>query len=320
MKIFVSTGEVSGDLHLYYLVRVIRKKYPDIHLFINEKNSGFDASVNRGIMNSRGDYLLLLNNDVVVDAGFVEALTKALSARQKAFSVSSKMIRYYERDILDDAGDMFHVLGWAFKRGDGYPADTHNVPCRIFSTCAGAGIYKKSVLDKIGLFDEAFFAYMEDVDLSYRAMIHGYENWYEPKAICYHIGSATTAEGNKYSDFKVKLSARNNIFTIYKNMPTLQLVGNMPFLVLGFGVKAAFFIRKGYGKAYLSGLKEGIMERKQVKRVKYKRSNVRNYIKIEQMMLSGLALHLAYKSLSASKKQKKRRKNKKERKQLTLVK
>ena len=300
-------------------VEIIRKHYPDICLFINENNSGFDASVNRGIKNSRGDYLLLLNNDVVVEADFVEALTKAISAREKAFSVSSKMIRYYERDTLDDAGDMFHVLGWAFKRGDGYPADTHNVPCRIFSTCAGAGIYKKSVLDEIGLFDEAFFAYMEDVDLAYRAMIYGYENWYEPKAVCYHIGSATTAEGNKYSEFKVKISARNNIYTVYKNMPPLQLACNMPFLLLGFGIKVVYFARKGYGKAYLSGLKEGVLERKKIERVKFKKSNTRNYFKIEKMMLSGLALQLAYKSLNAAKK-KKRRKNKKERRQLTLVK
>ena len=301
-------------------VEIIQQHYPDINLLINENNSGFDVSVNRGILNSRGDYLLLLNNDVVVEAGFVEVLTKALSAREKAFSVSSKMIRYYERDILDDAGDMFHVLGWAYKRGDGFPANSHNTPCRVFSACAGAAIYKKKVLDEIGLFDEAFFAYMEDVDLAYRAMIHGYENWYEPKAVCYHIGSATTAEGNKYSEFKVRLSARNNIYTVYKNMPLLQLVGNMPFLILGFGVKTLFFIRRGYGKAYLSGLKDGILKRKQVKRVEFKKSNIRNYIKVEQMMLSGLALQLAYKSLSAFKKKRSRRKIKNKRRQLILSK
>ena len=289
-------------------VEIIQKKYPDIRLFINENNAGFDASVNRGIQNSRGDYLILLNNDVVVDPGFVKALVEALSAEDKIFSVSSKMIRYYERNILDDAGDMFHVLGWAFKRGDGCPANTHNAPRRIFSTCAGAGIYKKSVLDEIGLFDEAFFAYMEDVDLAYRAMVVGYENRYEPRAICYHIGSATTAEGNKYSDFKVKLSARNNVYTVYKNMPPLQLAGNMPFLVLGFGIKALFFMRKGYGKSYLSGLKEGLSTTNRVKRVKFKKKNLPNYIKIQGMLMSGLALQLAYKGCGALKKQRARRK------------
>ena len=301
-------------------VDIIKKKYPDVRLFINNKNSGFDASVNLGIKNSRGDYLLLLNNDVVVDSGFVEALTRSLLTKEKAFSVSSKMIRYYERDTLDDAGDMFHVLGWGFKRGDGYPTNTHNLPCRVFSTCAGAGIYKKSILNEIGLFDESFFAYMEDVDLGYRAMIYGYENWYEPKAICYHIGSATTAEGSKYSDFKVRISARNNVYTVYKNMPPLQLAFNMPFLIFGFGVKSAYFILKGYGHAYLLGLKEGLLTTKRVKRVKFKKQNIHNYLKIEKMLFSGLALHIAYRGYTAIKTQKKRRKTTITHRKLTGVK
>ena len=79
---------VVDDGSIDHSVEIIQKNYPDIRLLINEKNAGFDASVNRGILNSRGDYLLLLNNDVVVDAKFVEALTRAISSREKAFSVS----------------------------------------------------------------------------------------------------------------------------------------------------------------------------------------------------------------------------------------
>ena len=81
-------------------------------------------------------------------------------------------------------------------------------------------------------------------------------NVYEPKAEVVHVGSASS--GSRYNEFKVQHSSKNNIYLIYKNMPTWQIVLNLPFLTVGFGVKAAFFIKKGLGVTYLKGLAEGI--------------------------------------------------------------
>ena len=91
------------------------------------------------------------------------------------------------------------------------------------------------ILKEIGLFDENHFAYLEDVDLGYRAKIHGYDNFYEPLAVCYHAGSGFS--GSRYNEFKVNLSSRNSIYLILKNMPLLQLLINLPFLLLGFLTK-----------------------------------------------------------------------------------
>ena len=113
----------------------------------------------------------------------------------------------------------------------------------IFASCAGADIYRKKVFEKIGYFDEEHFAYLEDIDVGYRARIFGYENWYVPAALVYHVGSGTS--GSRYNQFKTRYSSRNNIYLIYKNMPVLQIILNLPFLVPGFGHEdPVFFPRR----------------------------------------------------------------------------
>lgn len=263
----------------------IIKAYKNVTLLENPVNSGFDKSVNQGIMAGRGKYCLLLNNDVVADPDFVKYLYLHIDDNPQVFSVSSKMIRFYERDKLDDTGDFYNILGWGYKRGDGQSVNAHNKSTPIFSTCAGAGIYRRSILNEIGLFDEAFFAYMEDVDIGYRALINGYQNRYEPKAVCYHIGSATTAEGQKYSPFKVQISARNNIYVAYKNMPLMQLLINSPFLLLGFLVKYALFAKRGFGRDYAAGIKEGLKNHGKIDKVPFQLKNLGHYFFIEGQLL-----------------------------------
>lgn len=89
--------------------------------------------------------------------------------------------------------------------------------------------------------------YLEDIDVGYRARIFGYENWYVPAALVYHVGSGTS--GSRYNQFKTRYSSRNNIYLIYKNMPVLQIILNLPFLVPGFGMKILFFSQKGMGRS-----------------------------------------------------------------------
>ncbi len=102
------------------------------------------------------------------------------------------MVQYQNRDKIDDAGDEYTILGWTKRVGYNKSSNNYNHQREIFSACAGAAIYRKSVFDKIGLFDENFFAYMEDVDISYRARIHGYKCIYCPEAVVYHRGSGTS--------------------------------------------------------------------------------------------------------------------------------
>ena len=149
----------------------------------------------------------------------------------------------------------------------------------IFSACAGAAIYRKKIIDRIGDFDEEHFAYLEDLDIGYRARIFGYQNWYAPKAKVYHVGSGTS--GSRYNQFKIRYSSRNNIYLIYKNMPFLQIVLNLPFLLVGFGAKILFFASKGFGREYLAGIKNGFQISRKNRKVKFSMRNFPRYIQLQ---------------------------------------
>lgn len=259
------------------------KEYKDIIFKQLDKNYGFSRAVNEGIKLAKGEYVLLLNNDTELCSGFLKEMVQVIEVDHKIFAVSSKMIQYQNQELIDDAGDEYTVIGWPYKRGDGKSINEYTNEERVFSACAGAALYRKAVFNEIGYFDETFFAYMEDIDISYRANIYGYKNVYAPKAKVYHIGSATS--GGRYSDFKLKLSACNSVYVPYKNMPLLQLVINSPFLILGLFVKQRVFARKGYGKAYKEGLIEGIKTLDKVKRVPFSVKYLPYYIYIEWVLI-----------------------------------
>lgn len=268
----------------------IKKYYPEIRLFEMDKNYGFSVAVNKGIRESRTPYVILLNNDTVVHKDYIKELYNHISSSEKIFSVSSKMISYYDRDIMDDAGDLYSVIGWAFQRGVGQPADQFDKACRVFAACAGAAIYRREVFKKIGLFDELHFAYLEDIDVGYRARIEGYYNEYCPTAVVYHIGSATS--GSKYNDFKVRLAARNSIYLNYKNMPLFQLILNFLPLFAGIIVKSIFFQKRGYGSIYRKGILEGLRTAQRCRKVKFQRKNLMNYVIIEGELLRNTYLYV----------------------------
>lgn len=261
---------------------------PGVYVERLDQNYGFSKAVNIGIRHAKGDYVLLLNNDTILCPGFLHAILETMEKDHSIFAVSSKMIRANEPDKIDDAGDAYTLLGWTKKRGDGQVITCYTKEEEVFSACAGAALYRKEVFEQIGGLDEAFFAYMEDVDLSYRARIYGYKNMYCPKALVYHIGSATS--GSRYNPFKVRLAARNNVYVVYKNMPLLQLIVNLPFLFTGWLIKYLFFCKKGYGKVYREGLLEGFKTLDQVTKVKYHTKHLKHYLYIEYALIKNLLL------------------------------
>ena len=271
--ILVDNGSSDGS------VAFTMGNYPWVHIIELPDNFGFSRAVNEGIYAARAPYVLLLNNDTEVDRYFVGEMLAAIKRHRRAFSCSARMICYHDRDKLDDAGNYYSALGWAFARGKGKDVHSCESEDKIFTSCAGAAIYRKKIFEKIGYFDEEHFAYLEDIDVGYRARINGYENWYAPKAIVYHIGSGTS--GSRYNHFKTRYSSRNNIYLIYKNMPFLQILLNLPFLILGFGTKLVFFATKKYGREYAAGIKNGFSLCKKEKKVPFSWKHLPNYAKIQ---------------------------------------
>lgn len=230
--------------------------FPQVTLIPLPANTGFCHAVNVGIQASDTPYVILLNNDTKTLPGFVKGLCQAINQSPDAFSVSAKMLTWDDPGLVDDAGDRYCAFGWAYSRGKGKPASGYDAPGKIFSACGGAAIYRKDMLDKIGLFDENHFAYLEDLDIGYRALIYGYQNYYEPSARVIHYGSASS--GSRYNEWKTSLASANNVYVIAKNMPLAQLIWNLPFLLIGFSVKFLFFCKKGMGMTYLKGLGKGL--------------------------------------------------------------
>lgn len=258
----------------------IKENYPYVTMIENRQNEGFSAAVNAGIRAADTPYVILLNNDTKVKQGFVEALVKSMEKYPECFSASAKMLQYHDHDRIDNAGDLYCVLGWARARGKDRPAEYYTTGQEIFSACAGAAVYRREVFEKIGYFDERHFAYLEDVDIGYRARIYGYSNRYEPEAEVYHVGSAVS--GSRYNAFKVELAAQNSVYLYYKNMRAWQIVLNAPFLFAGWMIKWAFFTRRRLGKVYLKGTKKGIMLCNRKAKVTFCEANRKNYRKIQK--------------------------------------
>ena len=232
-------------------------------LIENAGNTGFSHAVNQGIAIAKGEYMALFNNDAFAEPDWLAELIKTADADPKIFAVSSLMLRYYEPELADDAGDYVTILGFACKRGDGLKASRYTKPCRVFSACGGAALYRKSILDEIGVFDELFFAYYEDVDLSWRANNFGYRNVYCPTARCRHICGATTG-AVRYNPFKSIQSGRNSILLPYKNQPILMLVLNFIPMLLGYLLKVLMFRLRGFGGDYAKGFRVAELNRANV--------------------------------------------------------
>ncbi len=245
----VDNGSTDGSVEFL-------RDCPGIETIFLKENTGFCGAVNTGIRASRTRYVILLNNDTKVCPGYVQALVDGMEEDGRLFSLSARMLSMQDPTRIDNAGDIYTALGYAKGRGIGRPASEYEKSAEVFSACGGAAIYRRAVFDQIGLFDETHFAYLEDVDIGYRARIYGYRNAYCPAAKVEHAGSGFS--GSRYNAFKVSLASRNSVYLPWKNMPLLQLLLNLPLLLIGYAVKTVFFIRKGLGGQYLKGLIEGV--------------------------------------------------------------
>lgn len=269
---------------------LLKEKFPQAALICLSRNTGFCHAVNMGIQQSDTPYVILLNNDTVVQEGYLQSLVEAMEAHSNAFAVSAQMLMWDRTDRIDDAGDQYCALGWAFSRGKGKASHLYDKPAAVFAACGGAAIYRRSVFHQIGDFDENHFAYLEDIDICYRARIYGYKSYYEPRAKVLHAGSASS--GSRYNEFKTRLASANSVYLIGKNMPLLQILWNLPFLMAGFFLKILFFFRRKMGMLYIEGLLRGFQRcfspSGKAHKVKFQWCNLKNYIAIQGQLYLNL--------------------------------
>ncbi len=281
--IVVDNGSADGSTEL------LKSVYPEVILIEHKDNLGFTGAVNHGITRASQPYVFLLNNDTTIEPDCIEKLVKAMDSDHKVFSAGALMLSMDHPELVDNAGDSYNLLGYprsfaTGKSGINYFGDNS---AKVFTACAGAAMYRKDLLKEIGLFDDRHFAYFEDADIGYRARIYGYSNVNVRNAVVYHKGSAVS--GSRHNRFKVNLSSQNGILLFMKNMPLLQLLINLPFLLLGILIKAAFFTLKGFGGTYIKGVFRGIGmsfgRAGRAHHVRFRFRNICNYLKIELWMI-----------------------------------
>lgn len=222
----VVVDDASTDDSVDYLHR----EWPQARVIELVANSGFATSCNEGIRESGGELVALLNTDIEIEPSWLGTLVDALDGDPSAGSASGKLLNFYERQVIDAAGDLLMRSGTALSRGAGRVDDgRYDRQEPVFAPCAGAAVYRRSLFDQVGLFDEDFHSYWEDVDLGFRAQLAGFRSLYVPAARAYHVRSATTGRRNP---FFLRLQRRNQIWVIVKNFPAPLLLRNLPMIVL----------------------------------------------------------------------------------------
>jgi len=213
--IVVDNASTDGSVDL------IQERYPDIKLIVNGENLGFGGGNNVGIQASRGRYMMMLNNDTRLDPGCIEELKRAIEKESHYGACASKILLEYEDDLIDAAGIVVCPDGLSIGRGRLEKGNQYDEEVEVFFASDCACLYRREMLEDIGLYDEDFFAYADETDMGWRAQLAGWKCIYNPKATVYHFHSASSGT---YSPFKAFLVERNRIWVAVKNFPISLLL------------------------------------------------------------------------------------------------
>lgn len=203
-------------------VEFVKKNFPFVKIVKLKENVGFAKGNNEGIKEAEGDYILTLNNDTKLEKNCLKNLMEIVEKNPDVGMFSLKMMFFYEPGLINSTGTLVYKDGSAMNRGMKQKDENQFEEIEeIFGPCAGAALYKKEMLEDIKLgedeyFDNDFFIYLEDADLSLRAQLRKWKSLYIPNSIIYHVHSATM---QAKSPIKLYLSERNRIWYTLKDYP-----------------------------------------------------------------------------------------------------
>ncbi|MBL7200616.1 MAG: glycosyltransferase family 2 protein [Anaerolineae bacterium] len=220
----------------------VEAHYPSLRLIRRDRNLGFARANNQAIQAARGRYVATLNNDAEPDPDWLDEMVSALESSPTVGMCASRMVRADDPSIVDSCGIEVDRAGIGWNRRGGEVDRPEEEPYEVFGPCAGAALYRRAMLDQVGMFDADFFAGYEDIDLAWRAGRMGWRCLYVPSARVVHRHSSTFKEG---SPLKGYLLGRNKVWTLIKNYPWPQWLLLSP-LILAYDTAA-------WGSALLAG-------------------------------------------------------------------
>jgi GT2 family glycosyltransferase len=255
----------------------VESYFPGARLLSPGTNLGFAGGNNLAIRELSGyDWIALVNPDAFPEPGWLEALLAAARRRPEFSFFASRLVLADAPDRLDGAGDIYHVSGLAWRRWHGRSqGEAAAAEEEVFSPCAAAAVYRRDALEAVGSFDEAFFCYFEDIDLSFRLRLAGHRCLYVGGAVARHVGSATTGVG---SDFAVYHGHRNLVWTYLKNMPGWLFWRYLPQHILLNILSIFRYTARGKGRVVLSAKRDAL---RQVRRVLEQRRKIQQDRRVE---------------------------------------
>lgn len=246
--ILVDNGSVDGS------VALVEKNFPGVEIIRHDSNKGYAGGVNPGLKRAielQADYAAPFNNDAKADTRWLEALVAYLDDHHEVGIAACKLLSA-DGKHLDSTGDYYTNWGLPYPRGRGESDiaayDSQN---DIFGASGGASLYRVSMLKDIGLFDVDFFAYYEDVDLSFRAQLAGWKIAYVPQALVYHEMSVTS---KRIKGFFTYQTVKNYPWLLWKNVPASLLPSVLPRLLLAQTLFVGRAVLRGHGWYALKAL------------------------------------------------------------------
>ena len=229
--VIVDNGSDDGSLEF------IKQTYPQVKLIEYQSNKGFCHAINHGIRESSGTYILSLNNDVILQPSFLNELVGVISVDDTTGSATGKLLKAAPKNgevEIDSVGHVIFNNRLAFDLGDGeIDNGEHNTAGYVFGACAAAGLYRRDMLEDVEIngeyFDEAFFAFLDDVDLSWRAQLRGWKCMFTPKATAHHYRGKTAGRGSKLVELN---NYKNRYLMILKNDSLPAVVKNFHHFLL----------------------------------------------------------------------------------------
>lgn len=209
--ILVDNGSTDGSIDY------VTGDFPEVKIIKLSKNLGFAKAINEGVKASRVEYVIFLNNDTKVHQDWVKNLVECASAHPEVISVNPKLLNFYDRKKIDGVGILINEVGQAKSIGwQESDQGQFEKMQYIFGATGGASLFRRTDFIKVGMFDERYFMYSEEVDFAFRAQFLGYKSIFCPKAVVYHKHKATAKRLPQHIEY---WQFRNMTQTIIKDFP-----------------------------------------------------------------------------------------------------
>ena len=245
--VFVADNASTDDS-----VDFVKNNFPNVKIIINHTNGGYSKGYNDSLKQIDAEYFVLINSDIEVTVDWLSPIIDLMDSDKKIAACQPKLLDYNNRNTFEYAGasgGFIDNLGYPFCRGrifDDLEQDNgqYNDAIEVFWATGACLFVRASHFNEIDGLDEDFFAHQEEIDLCWRLKNKGYKIMVQPKSVVYHVGGGTLNTG---SPFKTHLNFRNNLFMLFKNLPTFSLFITIPTRLVLDGIAVLTFLNKEKG-------------------------------------------------------------------------